>query len=132
MEFGMWKKYVILGATSVFLSLPINADSLALSTCEYIAADDKKRLRSLLKQNRMKIKTLHKMVFCNNQTILIFADSRKAKEVGELIIKKLPKKVVTEALPLLTFDQLIAAANDRINYKLVYQRRTKISGLEWR
>ncbi|MFD2167928.1 DUF3718 domain-containing protein [Thalassotalea euphylliae] len=111
----MWKIYILLAIAMAVVSLPAHSDKLALSTCEYIAADDKKRLRSLLKQNRMKIKTLHKMVFCNNQTILLFADTRQAKDVGELIIKKLPKKVVAEALPSLTSEQLIAAANNRIN-----------------
>ena len=97
------------------ISFSASANKLALATCEYIAVDDKKRLRGLMKDHRLKIKTLHKIVLCNNLSILAFADSKQAEKVGELIIKKLPKKVVAEALPSLTFEPLIAAANNRVN-----------------
>ena len=97
------------------ISFSATANKLALSTCEYIAIDDKKRLRALMKDHRLKVKTLNKMVVCNNQTILEFADAKQAAEVGQLIIKKLPKKEVKKLLPAMKFEPLIAAAKDRIN-----------------
>ena len=86
-----------------------------MSACEYIAADDKKRLRSLLKVNRLKMKTLNKMVFCNELTLLGFADSKNSVNVGKLIISKLPKKVVKKSIAAMQSPDLIAAANDRVN-----------------
>ncbi|NMP29994.1 DUF3718 domain-containing protein [Thalassotalea sp. M1531] len=112
----MFKNIVLLSAVVFFvLPLTIEANNLAQSTCEYIAADNKKRLRALLKDNRLKVKTLNKMVFCDNKDILLFADEKKAFEVGKMIVKKLPKKIIRKALPSLQHEALITAANDRVN-----------------
>ncbi len=70
--------------------------NIAQNICEYIAADDKKRLRKLLKSNHLKLRKLYSDISCNNKNMLIFAASKKAKSVGELLVKKLPKKILQE------------------------------------
>jgi len=85
---------------TVILLFPTESKAFNLSQtiCEYIAADDKKRLRKLQKTNKFKFRKIFKDVRCNNDNILIFAAKRNANEVGELLIKKLPKKVLTEQM----------------------------------
>lgn len=80
------------------ISTPSQAYNISQNICEYIASDDKKRLRSLLKTNRMKLRGIYKDVFCNNKNILLFSAERNATNVGALIIKKLPKTVIKENL----------------------------------
>ena len=75
---------------------PSEAFNLSQSICEFIAADDKKRLRKLQKTNKFKFRKIFKSVRCNNDNILIFAARRNANNVGELLIKKLPKNVIAE------------------------------------
>jgi hypothetical protein len=74
----------------------------ATDICEYVAADDKKRLRSLLKTQRIKIRSIFGDVACNGQNLLFFAASRNSEEVGEMIIKKLPKKTLSKLIDELT------------------------------
>lgn len=79
-----------------------SANNLARNICEYVAADDKKRLRSFLKTQRIKIRSIFGDVTCNGQNLLIFAATRKSEEVGEMIIKKLPKKTLVLLIDELT------------------------------
>jgi len=74
----------------------VYAYNIAKNICDYIAADDKKRLRKLLKANRLKLRKLYKDMSCNNQNILVFSASRNAQEVSSLLVKKLPKKILKE------------------------------------
>jgi len=74
------------------------ADNSAKRVCEYISVNDKTRLRSFLKQKKMKIRNMYKAIQCNGQNILIFAAKSKALDTGEFIIGKLPKKVVAADL----------------------------------
>ncbi len=70
------------------------ADNLSLRICEYVQANDKGRLRSFLKQNKMKIRNIYDGVLCNGNNLLVFAAKSKSLEVGEFIIGKLPAKKV--------------------------------------
>ena len=83
---------------SLLISPPSYSFNISQNVCEYIASEDKKRLRSLLKTNRLKIRAIFKDVQCNSMNILIFAAKRNANEVGSLIIKKLPKSVLKEQI----------------------------------
>jgi hypothetical protein len=69
------------------------ADSTSLRICEYVSVNDKKRLRSFLKSNKLKIRNIFKNIQCNGQNLLVFAASSKALDVGELLIGKLSKKI---------------------------------------
>ncbi len=91
------KKIIILPivlATSIMTAAPVKADSMTLRTCEYVQANDKSRLRSFLKQNKLKIRNIYDGLKCNGSNLLIFAAKSKALEVGEFIIGKLPAKKV--------------------------------------
>jgi len=95
-------KNSIVGLTLIIITLLVTsfyspeafANNTAKNICDYVAADDKKRLRSLLKSQRIKLRTIFKDVTCNGKNLLIFAASRNSDNVGEMIIKKLPKKTL--------------------------------------
>tara|TARA_R110002111_G_scaffold185830_1_gene251819 strand:- start:287 stop:631 length:345 start_codon:yes stop_codon:yes gene_type:complete len=91
--------------------------NIAQNICEYVAVDDKGRLRKLLKANRLKLRTVFNDVFCNDNNILIFAAKKNAMEIGQLLIKKLPKGVVEGELENLSTlsPELADIAKARIN-----------------
>ncbi|WP_206484213.1 DUF3718 domain-containing protein [Thalassotalea sp. G2M2-11] len=97
----MNKHYLIICCIISLYLLPpqVNAFNIAQNICEYIAVDDKKRLRQLLKANHLKIRKLYSDISCNGKTMLEFSAERNAKEVSELIVKKLPKRILKESLP---------------------------------
>lgn len=114
------KSYIVVAIILVILSVISTkgyAFDLSQNICEYIAADDKTRLRKLLKTNRLKIRTLYDDIKCNGDNILIFAATRNAKDVGELIIKKLPKSVLSENEAQLeaASAELAQIAKERVN-----------------
>jgi len=74
------------------------AYNIALNICEYVAADDKKRLRKLLKTNHLKIRDLFSDITCDADNLLVFAAKRNANDVGDFIIKKVPKSVLETEL----------------------------------
>jgi len=94
------KKIILLSvviAASLLTTTSANANNMTLRICEYVQANDKSRLRSFLKQNKLKIRNIYDGLECNGDNLLIFAAKSKALEVGEFIIGKLPaKKVKTE------------------------------------
>ncbi|WP_057832012.1 DUF3718 domain-containing protein [Colwellia sp. TT2012] len=91
------KKFILLPmllATSVITAPSAQADELSLRICEYVQANDKSRLRSFLKQKRLKVRKIYDALECNGNSLLIFAAKSNALEVGEYIIGKLPSKKV--------------------------------------
>ncbi|HEA17282.1 MAG: DUF3718 domain-containing protein [Pseudoalteromonas prydzensis] len=77
---------------SVFFSAPVKADDqLAISICEYIAADDKNRLRDKLKTSRVKIRNIYDAVLCNGNNLLRHAIASNATDAGEYVVKNLSK-----------------------------------------
>jgi hypothetical protein len=93
------KKTLLLAsliAASVTFAPVTKADNTSLRICEYIAANDKNRLRSFMKQNRLKVRTLFQNIQCNGQNLLVFAASNNALEAGEFLIGKVPAKDVAE------------------------------------
>lgn len=87
--------FVIAGC---LIPVTASAFNIAQSVCDYIAADDKKRLRKLLKSNHLKLRKLQKEVTCNGKDLLLFAADRKSQTVGALLVKKLPKKILSANL----------------------------------
>lgn len=92
-----------------------NATSFAQSMCEYVSVDDKKRLRSFLKSNKLKIRNVFDGVQCNGQNLLAFASDKNAVKTGTLMINKLPKKVVAKNLTTISSAALVEVANKRVN-----------------
>jgi len=84
----------IVLASSIVIAPTAQANNLSLRICEYVQANDKNRLRSFLKQNRLKIRNIYGDLQCNGDNLLIFAAKSKALEVGEFLIGKLPSKRV--------------------------------------
>jgi len=106
-----------LTLTSVLTTPKAQAADIATSICEYVAADDKKRMRSFLKTNKLKIRRIFDNIQCNGKNLLEFASTSGSVKTGSLMISKLPKKVVSANLEILqTGSQpLIDAANARVS-----------------
>ncbi len=92
-------------------------DNLSLRICEYVSVNDKKRLRSYLKKNKLKIRSVFGSIKCNGQNLLEFAASSNALDAGEMIIGKLPKSAVSANLDVVTKHSahLAAIAKKRID-----------------
>jgi hypothetical protein len=108
---------LLLGAALITsmttFTAPVQAADIAQTLCDYTAADDKKRMRSFLKTNKLKVRSVFKSIQCNRKNLLVFADSVNSVKIGEYIISKLPKKFVTSTKDQLTNSALISKAADR-------------------
>ncbi|MEW6994494.1 DUF3718 domain-containing protein [Colwelliaceae bacterium MEBiC 14330] len=107
----------VLTLTSAVTTPKAQAADIATSICEYVATDDKKRMRSFLKTNKLKIRRIFDGIQCNGKNLLEFAAVSGSVKTGSLMISKLPRKVVSANLPLIqTGSQpLIDAANARVS-----------------
>ena len=107
----------VLTLTSIVSTPQAHANNVAQSLCEYIAVDDKKRMRSFLKSNKLKIRKIFGSVTCNNKNLLAFATHKGAVKTGTLMISKLPKKVVSANLSILESGSkvLVDVDNARIS-----------------
>lgn len=111
------KIFTLILLASMFSYSPASVSAnISLSICEYVAADDKKRLRSFLKSNHLKIRKIFKDLRCNHQNLLIFAAASGSLSTGELIIRKLSKKIVSANLSELEklSPELLAEAKKRV------------------
>ena len=81
-------------ASSTLMTTSALAEDLSLRICEYVQANDKNRLRSFLKQNKLKIRNIYDGLKCNGDNLLIFSAKHNALEVGEFLINKMPSKKV--------------------------------------
>ena len=108
-------------AGSFAYTAPASADNqLAVSICEYIAADDKNRLRSKLKSSRVKIRNIYDAVLCNGNNLLRHAVASNAVDTGEYIVKNLSKSSLADGADLTwaksnghSASPLIAVIKDR-------------------
>jgi len=107
----------VLILTSAITTPKANAADVSTSICESVASDNKKRLRTLLRINKLKIRRIFGDLKCNGENLLEFAASSGSVETGKLMISKLPKKVVSANLALIqTGSQpLYDAANVRVS-----------------
>lgn len=92
-----------------------SAADIAQTMCDYVAADDKQRLRSFLKTNKLKIRSVFKGVQCNGMNLVAFASSQNANATGELMISKLPKQIVADIMTSITSVELASIAEKRVN-----------------
>ena len=106
----------VLGATTAYTPNLIANDRISSRLCEYISVNDKKRLRSFLKIEKVKIRKIFKDVQCDNQNLLEFAASSKALDIGEFLISKLPVKTVAKSMDVISQHSahLATAAQKRI------------------
>ncbi|MEO2268340.1 DUF3718 domain-containing protein [Pseudoalteromonas pernae] len=88
-------------AGSVLYTAPASAnDRLAVSICEYIAANDKNRLRKTLGDARIKLRDISDSVKCNGNNLVRHALASQAVDTGEYIIKSLPKSSLEDGADL--------------------------------
>ncbi|WP_341502968.1 DUF3718 domain-containing protein [Gallaecimonas sp. GXIMD4217] len=73
-----------------------NAEQLVASICDYVAANDKNRLRSKLKDSGVRLRNLYDGVKCNGESLLRFAMTASADDVGEFMAKKIPGSTLAE------------------------------------
>jgi hypothetical protein len=113
--------FTVIFSSTVILSMasyssPAASASISLSICEYIAADDKKRLRSFLKANHLKIRKVFNDLRCNDKNLLIFAAEKNSLATGKMIIGKLSKKIVANNISALQAysPTLLESAKERI------------------
>ncbi|GHE85091.1 DUF3718 domain-containing protein [Thalassotalea profundi] len=86
----------VLAVHSIVLAPMTYADdNISLRICEYVAANDKSRLRSYLKQNKLKLRDVYDKIMCNEQNLLVFSASNSALETGEFVIGNTSVKEVT-------------------------------------
>ncbi|MGB1262222.1 MAG: DUF3718 domain-containing protein [Cognaticolwellia sp.] len=107
----------VLTMTSMLSTPKAQAADIAQSVCEYVAADDKKRMRSFLKSNKLKIRKIFPGIACNGKNLLEFASANGSVKTGALMISKLPKKTVSANLAVIQngSQPLIDAANKRVS-----------------
>lgn len=89
----------LLCGTAVTLSLlvapvAVADDQLAASMCDYVAADDKNRLRKVLSDYRLRLRNIYDGVVCNGDSLIRHAFKNNAADVGEFIAKQLPGSAV--------------------------------------
>ncbi|WP_206486403.1 DUF3718 domain-containing protein [Thalassotalea sp. G2M2-11] len=112
-------KNIIISASIIVLSLTFapqsNASSIAQSLCEFVNVDNKVRLRSFLKANKLKVRNVFNSTSCNGQNLLEFAAQRNATETGTMIIRKLSKTIVKNNLAVLSSTSLSSVAEQRVN-----------------
>ncbi|MCF6435428.1 DUF3718 domain-containing protein [Pseudoalteromonas sp. MMG022] len=112
---------VSLCAASLAFSQKASADDqLAVSLCEYVAADDKSALRKKLKSSRVKIRNVFDAIQCNGNNLLRHAIASNAADTGEFIVKNLPKSVLEDGADIAWAEgnghggsPIIAAIKDR-------------------
>ncbi len=104
------KKLLIAALVSTGFAADIQVahanDQIVDSLCGYIEADSKRRMRKVLKENKLRIRNIYDSVTCDGQDMLRFAVSSEANKVGGFILSKLPVKALVEPGPDgKTFDQ---------------------------
>lgn len=85
--------------TLSLLTAPIAVadDQLAASMCDYVAADDKNRLRKVLSDYRLRLRNIYDGVVCNGESLIRHAFKSNAADVGEFIAKQLPGSAIESA-----------------------------------
>ena len=93
------------------------AYNISENICQYIAADDKNRLRKLLKDNHLKLRKLFSDITCNKDNMLLFAAKRNSLKVGEFIVKKMSKSILKKSVTSVkeVSPEIAAFMNNRIN-----------------
>lgn len=63
---------------------------LVASICDYVASDQKSRLRKKLKETRVKLRNVYGGISCNGMSLIRFAVEKNSVDIGVFIIKKIP------------------------------------------
>lgn len=81
-------------------------DNVAQAMCNYVVADHKSRFRDQLRSKKIKLKRVYKQITCNGHSLLRFAMTKDADQVGKFIVKRLPASLLkgTEADGVSVYD----------------------------
>lgn len=77
----------LLGATA---SKEAQANELALNLCTYVQADDSQRMRTQLRDSRVRFRSVYDSVVCNGSSLLEFSIENNATETAEFMLRQLP------------------------------------------
>lgn len=78
-----------VAATGVTFSKDAQANELALSLCTYVQGDDTMRMRKKLRDSRVRLRDIYTGIQCNGESLLQFAMSNGANDVGTFIVGRL-------------------------------------------
>lgn len=84
-----------LAFASTSLSVAAN-DAIAEGLCTAISADDHQRLRTILSNHNMRLRNIYDSVRCNGYSMLQFAITAEAANVGDMITRQLPARAIEE------------------------------------
>lgn len=69
---------------------------IAQSLCSAVSADDRQRFRAILGNHNVRVRNIYSGVRCNGYSMLQFAITAEAANVGELLIRQLPASSIEE------------------------------------
>ncbi len=73
-----------------------NDEQLFQTLCASIKDNDRNMLRKTLDSGKLRIRTIFEGLKCNGQDMVEFALENKSTDVAIMIIKQLPKQIITE------------------------------------
>lgn len=112
---------VALSTSLVVSKSAHSADPLVVSICNFVAADDKSRLRKKLRNSKVKLRNIYDGIACDGMTLLQFAMKKNSNNVGKYIVKRLPSGKLAKGRDLKWADEngfadsdITAAIKERI------------------
>lgn len=84
------------GLLATTASTPVFANEIAEGICTAISADDRQRLRTILSNHNMRVRNVYSGVRCNGYSMLQFAITAEAAQVGDMITRQLPASMIAE------------------------------------
>lgn len=84
------------GLLATTASTSVHANEIAEGLCTAISADDRQRLRTILSNHNMRVRNVYSGVRCNGYSMLQFAITAEASQVGDMITRQLPASMIEE------------------------------------
>ncbi|RAJ94960.1 DUF3718 domain-containing protein [Aliidiomarina maris] len=75
---------------------PVAANEIAEGICTAISADDRQRLRTILSNHNMRVRNVFTGIRCNGYSMLQFAITAEAAQVGDMITRQLPASMIAQ------------------------------------
>src|SRR5690554_8227465 len=82
---------------TIVLLFPIKSsalDNVAEKLCSSIVADDRQRMRTILSNHNIRLRNVFSGVRCNDYSMLQFAITAEAIDVGEMLIRLRPVSTI--------------------------------------
>ncbi|KKO44886.1 hypothetical protein WG68_13750 [Arsukibacterium ikkense] len=86
-----------LSAAVVMSPAAVADQQLAASMCDYVAANDRNRLRKVLSDYRLRLRNIYDGVVCNGEPLIRHAFRSNAPDVGEFIARQLPGSQIADS-----------------------------------